>query len=167
VKKASLYIATAMAALAAVGTMEGLGGCKSPTTQALTPAQVATQVCPSAQGVIASLQAMSGLPEGATKDLAAAAPIVDAVCSASATVTTVNLQSLAKDAAPMIIAIIKASPLSVDEQNKAILDVTAFQLLINAVLAAQTGGAATTTPAVVAPAVVAPAVVAPAVAPTK
>jgi len=72
----------------------------------------------------------------------------------------------------MIIAIIKASPLSVDEQNKAILDVTAFQLLINAVLAAQTGGAATTTPAVVAPAVVAPAVVAPAVvapavAPTK
>ena len=136
-KKNLLY--TIFAAIASIAIV---AACTTPSGQQETPAQIAAQVCPPTQAALTSLQALNGLPEGATKDLATVAPIVNAVCSASATVTTVNLQSLAQNALPTIITIVKASPLSSDDQNKIILDVTAAQIIVDAVMAAQVGGTA-------------------------
>jgi hypothetical protein len=131
-----------LVAVLAIAALAIIGGCKSPTGQTLTPAQVAAQVCPASEAAITTLQSMTGLPAAASNDLAKAAPIVDSVCSVAATVDSTNLQSLANTAIPAAISIIKVTNLSVDEQNKIIFDLGAAQFLINTVLAAQTGSVA-------------------------
>jgi hypothetical protein len=62
--------------------------------------------------------------------------MVDAVCAAAAEVNTSSLVNLATTALPAIITIVKASPLSPDDQNRVIVDVTAAEIILDAALSA-------------------------------
>lgn len=119
--------------------------CKTPAGNTETPAQIAAQVCPPVQTSITALAALNGLPADAIDTLAKAAPIVDAVCGAGATVDFTSLAALNRTALPALIGIVKVSPLSPDEQNRVILDISAAQIVlttVEAVQAAQVGGVA-------------------------
>jgi hypothetical protein len=126
-----------------------VASCATPAGQpAPTPAEIAAQVCPATQTALTSLQGLVGLPEQAVTDLAIAAPIVNAVCSAGATVKTANLQSLATTAFPAIFAVVKASSLADDKKNEVIMGLTVAEIALNAVLAANpTLGATVVLPA--------------------
>jgi hypothetical protein len=98
----------------------------------LTPVQVAAQVCPPVQVALGSLQMLVGLPLGAQADLAAAVPLVAAVCSAGATANPASLQSLAQTALPLVLGVVKASALTAADQNNIVLAVGAAQIVIAA-----------------------------------
>jgi hypothetical protein len=78
------------------------------------------------------MQALVGLPLGAQADLAAAVPIVAAVCSAGATVNAASLQSLAQTALPLVLGVVKASALTAADQNNIVLAIGAAQIVIAA-----------------------------------
>jgi len=128
-----------------------MAGCASQSQQ--TPAQVAARVCPATTDAIGSLQKLT-LPAKDAKALAEVAPLVDAVCKAASTVTSDDIRSLSVTALPAIIDIVNASPLETDKKNAVILDLTAVQIIVDSIAAAN--------PPAVAPAPAPAAVVAPA-----
>lgn len=101
-----------------------------------TPAQVAAQVCPSAQAVLTVLTTPSAIDETAAAKLAAAAPVVNAVCAAGASVTAVDLRTLAKDGLPAILMIVQASPLPDKDKQVAVLAIAVAQAALAPILAA-------------------------------
>lgn len=113
-----------------------LAACSTTGQAVQTPAQVAARVCPPVEVAIASLKQVNGMSDAALRALDEAQPLVNAVCAAGSTVDTVNLQMLANTGLPAIITIVKASPLSAQDQDRIILGVTTAQILLAATIAA-------------------------------
>jgi len=113
-----------------------LAACSSTGQTVQTPAQVAARVCPPIEIAITSLQQVNGMSDAAVHALSEAQPVVSAVCAAGATVDTGNLQMLASAGLPAIITVVKASPLSAQDQDRIILGVTTAQILLTAAIAA-------------------------------
>ncbi|VVE13275.1 hypothetical protein PCA20602_02749 [Pandoraea capi] len=124
-----------VAALAAMLSL-ALGACSTTGQSVQTPAQVAARVCPPVQIAITSLGQINGLSDAALRALDDAQPVVSAVCAAGATADAVNLQVLATTGLPAIIAVVKASPLSAQDQDRIIIGVTTAQILLTAAIAA-------------------------------
>ncbi|EON14858.1 hypothetical protein [Pandoraea sp. SD6-2] len=124
-----------VAACAAVLSF-ALAACSTTGQAVQTPAQVAARVCPPVEVAITSLQQVSGMSDAALHALADAQPVVNAVCAAGSTVDAVNLQTLASAGLPAIITVAKASPLSVQDQDRIVIGVTTAQILLTAAIAA-------------------------------
>lgn len=122
-------------ALAIIVALAACTGCS--TTGQQTPAQVAAKVCPATQGAITSLAAINGLQPQIQADVAKIAPIVNAACAASATVTSDSLAALGTTAIPAIITLVNASTLDAAGKNTAIADLAVAQLALNIFIAAQ------------------------------
>jgi len=115
-----------------------LAACATPAGQPQTlptPAQVAAQVCPSAQAVLAVLATPGAIDPAAAADLAAASPVVNAVCAAGATVTAVDLHTLAGVGLPAILKIVQASPLPDKDKQAAVLGIAVAQAALAPILA--------------------------------
>ncbi|TCG09389.1 hypothetical protein BZM27_06200 [Paraburkholderia steynii] len=122
----ALFIAAAAAGFAM------LAGCVSPSTQTLTPAQVATIVCPSVKSELQTLELAGVFTGGAADTLAKqVTPDVDAVCDVGATITDAKLQTLSNAAFPVVLAVVKNSSLSDQDKAKAYLAIGGFQAVIN------------------------------------
>lgn len=128
-KLITLCLVTLAAALAACSTSP-TGGQQLPT-----PAQVAAQVCPSAQAVLTVLTAPGAVDPAVAADLAAATPVVNAVCDAGATVTAVDLHTLASVGLPAILKIVQASPLPDKDKQAAVLGIAVAQAALAPILA--------------------------------
>ena len=109
-------------------------GITSPTGSK-TPAQVAAQVCPPVQVTLSSLSGLVGLPPSVVADLAIANTVVGTVCGVGAVVTSGNLQAMLGQVVPALVAAVKASPISVEMQNQAILDLSVVQIILSGALA--------------------------------
>jgi len=112
-----------------------LSGCAgfATTGPAPTPAQIVDQFCPSAQTLIIELQAMPTLPQKDQDNLAKAAPIVAAVCSAGATVSVASLQDFAKSTLPTILTMINGSSLPDADKTRVTILLLTAQVAIGAV----------------------------------
>lgn len=126
----------AMLAACAAMLSCALAACSTTAQSVPSPSQVAARVCPPVEVAIASLQQVSGMGDGALQSLAEAQPVVNAVCSAGSTVDAVNLQTLASAGLPAIITVVKASPLSLQDQDRIVMGVTTAQILLAAAIAA-------------------------------
>ncbi|EON10622.1 hypothetical protein [Pandoraea sp. SD6-2] len=124
-----------LAACAAVLSF-ALAACSTTGQSVPTPAQVAARVCPPVEVAVRSLQQVSGMGDTALRALADAQPVVNAVCAAGSTVDAVNLQTLASTGLPAIITVVKASPLSAQDQDRIVVGVTTAQILLTAAIAA-------------------------------
>ncbi|AVF41489.1 hypothetical protein AL486_18650 [Pandoraea apista] len=124
-----------LAACAAVLSF-AVTACSTTSQSVPTPTQVAARVCPPVEVAITSLQQVSGMSDAALHALADAQPVVSAVCAAGSTVDAVNLQTLASAGLPAIVTVVKASPLSVQDQDRIVLGVTTAQILLAASIAA-------------------------------
>ena len=113
-----------------------LAACSTAGQSIPTPAQVAARVCPPVEVAIASLQQVSGMSDTALHALSDAQPVVNTVCASGSAVDAINLQALASAGLPAIIAVAKASPLSVQDQDRIVLGVTTAQILLTAAIAA-------------------------------
>ncbi|WP_394779082.1 hypothetical protein [Undibacterium sp.] len=120
-----------------VMTLLALAACSGvPQGQvAQTPADVAARVCPPVQVALVSLQALAGLPLEAQANLAAATPIVAAVCSSKGVIGTADLQTMASQALPILLQVARASGLEVAEQNQIVLGISAAQIVLASVIA--------------------------------
>lgn len=96
------------------------------------PADVAAKVCPSLTTTISSLQDLVGLSEEETALLDKAAKIVKPVCDMDfAKVQSMDLKTLAADAVPKLLVLVKGSKLLTDEQkNQVILGISAAKIVI-------------------------------------
>lgn len=104
------YLLAALA-ISTIGLGMMTAGCQTSTVQ--TPAQIAAQVCPPAQAALAVLQTPGNtLSATAQSDLAKVAPMVAAVCSGAATVSTTSLQSLLSSGMPLLISILQVAGVS-------------------------------------------------------
>ncbi|VVE06314.1 hypothetical protein [Pandoraea sputorum] len=126
----------ALVAAFAAMILFALGACSTTGQAVQTPAQVAARVCPPVEVAITSLKQVNGMSDAALQALDDAQPIVSAACAAGVTVDTVNLQVLATAGLPAIITVVKASPLSAQDQDRIILGVTTAQILLTAAIAA-------------------------------
>lgn len=126
----------AMLAACAAMLSCALAACSTTAQSVPSPSQVAARVCPPVEVAIASLQQVNGMGDGALQSLAEAQPVVNAVCSAGSIVDAVNLQTLASAGLPAIIAVVKASPLSLQDQDRIVMGVTTAQILLAAAIAA-------------------------------
>ncbi len=126
----------AMLAACAAMLSCALAACSTTAQSVPSPSQVAARVCPPVEVAIASLQQVSGMSNGALQSLADAQPVVSAVCAAGSTVDAVNLQTLASAGLPAIVTVVKASPLSAQDQDRIVLGVTTAQILLAASIAA-------------------------------
>ncbi|ALS63678.1 hypothetical protein [Pandoraea apista] len=124
-----------LAACAAVLSF-AVTACSTTSQSVPTPTQVAARVCPPVEVAITSLQQVSGMSDAALHALADAQPVVSAVCAAGSTVDAVNLQTLASAGLPAIVTVVKASPLSAQDQDRIVLGVTTAQILLAASIAA-------------------------------
>lgn len=107
-----------------------------------SPAQIASQVCPPVQTTMTALSALVLDPK-VTADLVAADVAVGLVCGAGAKLDLSSLQAMNASVMPTLIGAIKAAPLSDQQKNMLILDVTAAQIILQgAIQAAQNVGAA-------------------------
>lgn len=128
--------------LAAAGVAMLAGCATNAPAPKLTPAQIASIVCPNVQGELDTLRAAGVFTGGAAKTLQdQVSPDVDAVCAATATVTTANLQNLSKATFPVVVAAVKASSLSDQDKTYAILAVGGIQTSLNTYLALQAASA--------------------------
>lgn len=126
----------AMLAACAAALSFALAACSTTGQTVQTPAQVAARVCPPVEVAITSLKQVNGMSDSALHALDDAQPVVNAVCAAGATVDALNLQTLATAGLPAIIAVVKASPLSAQDQDRVILGVTTAQILLATAIAA-------------------------------
>lgn len=126
----------AMLAACAAMLSCALAACSTTAQSIPSPSQVAARVCPPVEVAIASLQQVSGMSDGALQSLAEAQPVVNAVCAAGSTVDAVNLQTLASAGLPAIITVVKASPLSLQDQDRIVMGVTTAQIFLAATIAA-------------------------------
>jgi hypothetical protein len=110
-----------------------LGAC---ATAPQTPTQIASRVCPLFHDELNTLS-QAGLFTGGAQDTLTqkVLPDVDKACASAASATPVTLQSLSTDAAPLLIALVKASSLSADDQSKAVLAIGTIQAMVDVALA--------------------------------
>src|ERR1700758_827857 len=140
-------------AAAAVGLAAlALSACVSSGTQKLTPAQVASIVCPSAMTEVGALQSAGIFTGGAadtfTKQIA---PDVAAVCASAETVTQANLTNLANVTFPLLVTVVKNSTLNDQDKARAYLAIGGLQLSINTGMAVQAAAAAAHAPGAASP----------------
>ncbi|HSY30248.1 MAG TPA: hypothetical protein VK832_22225 [Burkholderiaceae bacterium] len=133
--KISIITLSALTAAVFLSACTSTGNTTSPATQ--TPAQVAAQICPPIQTALSGLNALTGLPAGAKADLDTVTPLVAGVCATGESVNLASLQSLQQTALPAIINAVKASGMAVEQQNSVILDITAAQVVLTAVMQAR------------------------------
>ena len=95
-----------------------------------TPAQVAASVCPSVQAVVGVLSVPGALDPAAEAELLAAVPLIDAVCSVGDLVQLVDLQALHKNAVPVLLKAVQASPLDADKKQAVTLGIAVAQAAI-------------------------------------
>lgn len=150
----NLFVAALCVALAACGTLTAGPGTPVGSPAGKSPAQIAAQVCPPLQATLTSLQGLILAPS-AMADIALASTAVNTVCALGSTVNLANLQTIVATALPALVTVVKASPLTVAQQNAIILDLSVAQIIIS-------GALAVATPVPVTPAVAAAAASAPA-----
>jgi hypothetical protein len=102
----------------------------------MTPAQIATAVCPDVQDAMAELMALNGLSDMAKLRLTQGKTVVDRVCAVGAVPDIEDLQSILKAGAPFAIDIINASSLSDEKKNNLVLGIMAAKIVANHYLAA-------------------------------
>ena len=118
-----------------------LAGCATTgTTTAKTPAQIQADIqtagakfCTVAQPLLVTLQALS-LDANAKAYVASAQTVVTTVCTAGAVIAKSDLAAAANTALPAIIAAIKASSLSDDDKNTAVVGASVANVAINTVI---------------------------------
>ena len=118
---------------ACIAMLAVLFGC---ATTPQTPAQIAARVCPLMTDEVSTL-AKAGIFTGGAQDTLTQKiqPAVDKVCAASSAVTQVSLQSLSKEAAPLLIDLVNMSNLAKDDKSKAVLVIGTAQAMIDTALA--------------------------------
>lgn len=119
--KIKSFLVAALAATVALSS-----GCATNGAQPLSPAQIASVVCPQFALVKTQLTAFDAvlianpttqaIGTKANADLAVAQPVVNAVCAAGATVTAANLQALAQQALPAFATVVGTLPLPAAQQ---------------------------------------------------
>ena len=103
-----------------------LVACASVGQAAKTPAQVAAEVCPSVQAVLAVLSVPGAVDPAVDADLLVAAPAVSAVCNGGQLVQLSDLKSLSS-IVPLLIKVVNLSPLPQADKQAAILGVAIVQ----------------------------------------
>lgn len=103
-----------------------------------TPAQVANQICPPVQAALTVLSVPGVLDPKLGAELAVATPIIDGVCTASATVNVNDLHSLASTALPAVLQVVQVSTLSPQAKQDATIGIAAAQSALAQVIAANT-----------------------------
>ena len=114
-------------------------------TTAATPAQVAAAVCPVVQADLATYQALFAAQTDVASsakisaDLAKAQPIVAALCTNGATVSTASIQAFAQTALPALADTINYLPLTAAQKAKVVQDLTIAEVAVGVagVVAAQ------------------------------
>lgn len=125
-------VAVALTACGTVATPISTG-----TAPVKSPQQIAAQICPDLTVTLSSLQALI-LPPNVTADLNSASFAVSLVCGVGATVNLASLQTVLATGLPALVSAIKASGMSTAAQNNAILLVSAAQIIVSGILAANT-----------------------------
>lgn len=149
-KKSILFAVAAIFAALSIGcaTQPGTAG----QAKAIpTPAQLAAQVCPSAQAVLTVLAVPGAVDPKAAADLAIATPIINTVCAAGATVQVTDVHSLATSGLPALLKVVQVAPLPDKDKQAAVLAVAVAQAAIAPIISANPSTAAAT-PTVAAPA---------------
>ena len=140
-------IASFFTAITAAGLM---AACVTTAGIQPSPAQIAEQVCPSVQVVIADLQLPAVLDPVAAAKLAIAQPIIARVCASAESATAPGLRSLQANTVPQLIEIVGNSGMAQAKKDAAIATITAVQAIIAPVVAqvaAASAPAATSLPA--------------------
>ncbi|MEX3914917.1 hypothetical protein AB4Y43_01535 [Paraburkholderia sp. BR10872] len=153
----SLYTAAAVGLVASVAFLAGCNG-SAPTVPKLSPAQFVAAVCPSVKQAMAVAPTLTALipADGQTK-IADAKPIVDAACTAGATISTDTPAKFVATVFPAVSVVVGAAPDAVLNQNtKAQIQgaILLAELGVGTVTAVQNAAAAS---AASAPAVAVPA----------
>ena len=124
-KRFSMLLAAGVVAPVAL-----LSACSSLTQQ--TPSQVAAKVCPLLKSEIGILSQAGVFTGGAAITLnEKIVPGVDAACTAGATVTVANVQSISSAIAPLLVSIVKASGLPQSDQVTAVLAIGTIKGMID------------------------------------
>jgi|GEM_PF-3849456 len=137
-----------------------LAGCSTTQTQpaapalpALTPQQVATQICPALKVTIPAMQAIIGLPQGAYDDLASANKVINGTPASAMQPATLGLCDVAKvltgaDAASLEqLAFQTVLPLVEASNPKLAAELEIAQIAVGFVNAIQAGAQAGASPA--------------------
>lgn len=103
-----------------------LVACASVGQVAKTPAQVAADICPSVQAVVAVLSVPGAVDPAVDADLLVAAPVVSSVCNGGQLVQLSDLKSLSS-IVPVLIKVVNLSPLPPADKQAAILGVAIVQ----------------------------------------
>ena len=128
-----------------VGLFLFLTGCAmTNTTTPPTPAvviqnaaQKLVKFCPLVQAVNAQIVGFPGVSQVVIDKLAVVNPMVDAVCSKGATISALNLQTLAQNGMPLLLDAIAISPLAATPQGQAlVVGVNLAQLILPEIIAA-------------------------------
>lgn len=143
-------VAVAFAALAiGCATQPGTAG----QAKAIpTPAQLAAQVCPSAQAVLGVLSVPGAVDPKVAVDLAVATPIINTVCAAGATVQVTDVHSLATSGLPALLRVVQVAPIPDKDKQAAVLAVAVAQAAIAPIISANPSTAAATPTSAAAPA---------------
>lgn len=111
----SLLAALAACSLAACGTAPVQASAPgSPAIPALTPNQVAAQICPALQVTIPAMQAVVGLPQGAYAGLDRASQLINGtngelgLCAAAKVLSAADAQSLEQVAFGLVLPVVQA-----------------------------------------------------------
>lgn len=127
--------------LLAIAAALTLAACATPTTSTganqgitqQTPAQIAAQICTPLEIALTDLQADVGLPAGALRDIALAAPQVKNLCSAAQITNTNDVQALENLAFNVVL------PIAEQTNPKLAAELVAVQIVLGVVNAAQAG----------------------------
>lgn len=143
----NLIILCATLALGACAMSPGA----SPQVSVQQQAKVIAQACPSLNQTAQELAALN-MPPSAQADLAKAVAIGTKVCQTATVVANAkpgtasfnlsDLQAVSSQGVPLIISAIKASPLTPQQQNTAIVGVMAAQIIVQGAISATQAAAA-------------------------
>ncbi|MEN6629799.1 MAG: hypothetical protein ABFC42_09150 [Sulfuricella sp.] len=111
-----------------------VAACASVGQVAKTPAQIAADVCPSVQAVVAVLSVPGAVDPAVEADLLAAGPVISAVCNGGDLVQLADLRNLSANAVPALLKVIQWSPLPPADKQAATLGIAVAQALLAPVL---------------------------------
>lgn len=138
----SLLAALAACSLAACGTAPVQASAPgSPAIPALTPNQVAAQICPALQVTIPAMQAVVGLPQGAYAGLDRASQLINGtngelgLCAAAKVLSAADAQSLEQVAFGLVLPVVQAG------NPKLAAELEAAQIVVGFVNAIEAGAA--------------------------
>lgn len=140
----------ALAAFVALGL--ALASCTTAPTQAnapafpaipaLSPQQIATQICPALQVTIAGMEGIVGLPDGTYAQLKSAQSSATILCATASTLSNADVQSLEQLAFTTVLPLVEAGNPKLAAELEIVQLAVGF---VNAVQAsAQAGGTSTT-----------------------